>query len=135
MRHTLPIAPQFYVTAPQVCPYLPDRIERKLFTSIQGDDAQILNDALSQQGFRRSQNILYRPSCNECSAVCLPALMLENFLHQKAKRKYSDAINFLADDQIVLGPQKNNTTCFKSICVSVMQMAEWLTWMSLNLQQ
>ena len=48
MRHTLPIAPQFYVTAPQVCPYLPDRIERKLFTSIQGDDAQILNDALSQ---------------------------------------------------------------------------------------
>ena len=135
MRHTLPIAPQFYVTAPQVCPYLPDRIERKLFTSIQGDDAQILNDALSQQGFRRSQNILYRPSCNECSACLSARIDVKNFLHPKAKRKYSDAINFLADDQIVLGPQKNNTTCFKSICVNDMQMAEWLTWMSLNLQQ
>lgn len=72
MRHTLPIAPQFYVTAPQPCPYLEDRMERKLFTALQGDGAERLNDSLSQQGFRRSQNVLYRPSCAECSA-CLSA--------------------------------------------------------------
>ena len=59
MRHTLPIAPQFYVTAPQACPYLDVRMERKLFTALQGDQAQRLNDALSKQGFRRSQNVLY----------------------------------------------------------------------------
>ena len=53
MRHTLPIAPQFYVTAPQTCPYLPGRMERKLFTALQGDYAQKLNDSLSKQGFRR----------------------------------------------------------------------------------
>ena len=135
MRHTLPIAPQFYVTAPQVCPYLPDRIERKLFTSIQGDDAQILNDALSQQGFRRSQNILYRPSCNECSACLSARIDVKNFSPSKSQKKILRRNQFLADDQIVLGPQKNNTTCFKSICVNGMQMAEWLTWMSLNLQQ
>ncbi|MEM1129827.1 MAG: arginyltransferase [Pseudomonadota bacterium] len=72
MRHTLPIAPQFYVTAPQPCPYLDGRMERKLFTALQGEFAETLNDALSKQGFRRSQNVLYRPSCAECNA-CLSA--------------------------------------------------------------
>ena len=72
MRHSLPIAPQFYVTAPQACPYLENRQERKLFTALQGEDAQRLNDKLSKQGFRRSQNVLYRPSCSDCSA-CLSA--------------------------------------------------------------
>ncbi|GGH19897.1 arginine-tRNA-protein transferase [Cribrihabitans marinus] len=72
MRHTLPIAPQFYVTAPQPCPYLEGRMERKLFTALQGDGADQLNNSLSQQGFRRSQNVLYRPSCADCAA-CLSA--------------------------------------------------------------
>ena len=72
MRHSLPLAPQFYVTAPQPCPYLAGRMERKLFTALQGDQAERLNDSLSKQGFRRSQNVLYRPSCAECSA-CLSA--------------------------------------------------------------
>ncbi len=72
MRHTLPFAPQFYVTAPQPCPYLADRMERKLFTALQGEQAERLNDSLSKQGFRRSQNVLYRPSCSDCTA-CLSA--------------------------------------------------------------
>jgi leucyl-tRNA---protein transferase len=72
MRHTVPIAPQFYVTAPQPCPYLPGQQERKLFTALSGDGARPLNDTLSKQGFRRSQNVLYRPACSDCSA-CLSA--------------------------------------------------------------
>lgn len=72
MRHTLPLTPQFYVTAPQPCPYLEGRLERKLFTALQGENASQLNDSLSGQGFRRSQNVLYRPSCADC-ASCLSA--------------------------------------------------------------
>jgi arginine-tRNA-protein transferase len=72
MRHSLPLTPQFYVTAPQPCPYLDGRRERKLFTALQGARASELNDKLSKQGFRRSQNVLYRPSCADCSA-CLSA--------------------------------------------------------------
>ncbi|WP_333830885.1 arginyltransferase [Pararhodobacter sp.] len=72
MRHSLPIAPQFYVTAPQPCPYLPGQSERKLFTSLSGEGAKALNDTLSKQGFRRSQNVLYRPACSDCAA-CLSA--------------------------------------------------------------
>ncbi|MEM8869343.1 MAG: arginyltransferase [Pseudomonadota bacterium] len=72
MRHSLPQSPQFYVTAPQPCPYLEGRVERKLFTALQGGNADTLNDVLSHQGFRRSQNVLYRPSCADCAA-CLSA--------------------------------------------------------------
>ncbi|MEL6801279.1 MAG: arginyltransferase [Pseudomonadota bacterium] len=87
MRHTLPIAPQFYVTAPQPCPYLPGRMERKLFTSLQGEYAEKLNDALSKQGFRRSQNVLYRPSCAECSACFSARIRVADFTPSRSQRR------------------------------------------------
>ena len=87
MRHTLPIAPQFYVTAPQPCPYLDGRQERKLFTALQGDEAQRLNDALSQQGFRRSQNVLYRPSCADCSACLSARIDVRKFKIRKSQKR------------------------------------------------
>lgn len=87
MRHTLPIAPQFYVTAPQACPYLEGRMERKLFTALQGEHAQKLNDTLSKQGFRRSQNVLYRPSCAECSACLSARIRVADFKPSRSQRK------------------------------------------------
>ncbi len=87
MRHTLPIAPQFYVTAPQPCPYLDGRMERKLFTALQGDNAERLNDALSKQGFRRSQNVLYRPSCADCAACLSARIRVADFVPGRSQRK------------------------------------------------
>lgn len=87
MRHTLPIAPQFYVTAPQPCPYLAGRMERKLFTALQGDAAKQLNDTLSKQGFRRSQNVLYRPSCAECQACLSARIRVSDFQPSKSQRR------------------------------------------------
>ena len=94
MRHTLPIAPQFYVTAPQPCPYLDGRMERKLFTALQGEHSQRLNDTLSKQGFRRSQNVLYRPSCAECSACLSARIRVADFepgrTHRKVMRRTAE---------------------------------------------
>lgn len=87
MRHTLPLAPQFYVTAPQPCPYLDGRMERKLFTALQGEHAQKLNDSLSKQGFRRSQNVLYRPSCAECSACLSARIRVADFTASRTQRR------------------------------------------------
>ncbi len=87
MRHTLPIAPQFYVTAPQPCPYLDGRVERKLFTALQGEHATALNDSLSKQGFRRSQNVLYRPSCAECAACLSSRIRVADFTPSKSQRR------------------------------------------------
>ena len=60
--------PQFYLTAPSPCPYLPGRHERKVFTHLVGDKAGDLNDLLTHGGFRRSQSIAYRPACDQCRA-------------------------------------------------------------------
>lgn len=87
MRHSLPIAPQFYVTAPQPCPYLEGRMERKLFTALQGDSAEPLNSSLSAQGFRRSQNVLYRPSCADCASCLSARIDVSKFTPSKSQRR------------------------------------------------
>ena len=87
MKHTLPLAPQFYVTAPQPCPYLDDRVERKLFTGLQDANGQELNDALSKQGFRRSQNVLYRPACADCSACISVRIKVSDFKPTKSQKR------------------------------------------------
>jgi arginine-tRNA-protein transferase len=87
MRHTLPLTPQFYVTAPQPCPYLEGWMERKLFTSLSGDGAMQLNDSLSKQGFRRSQNVLYRPSCADCAACLSARIDVAAFAPTRSQRR------------------------------------------------
>ncbi|MEX0969434.1 MAG: arginyltransferase [Paracoccaceae bacterium] len=87
MRHSLPNAPQFYVTAPQPCPYLQGQVERKLFTALGGPDAAALNDSLSHQGFRRSQNVLYRPSCAGCNACMSARIRVEGFAPSRSQRR------------------------------------------------
>jgi len=87
MRHSIPVVPQFYVTAPQPCPYLDGRTERKLFTALQGEGAQQLNDALSKQGFRRSQNVLYRPSCAECACCYSARIKVADFRPTRTQRR------------------------------------------------
>ena len=87
MRHSLPIVPQFYVTASQPCPYLPDRVERKLFTGLDTDNGAALDDALSKQGFRRSQNVLYRPSCANCAACLSARIRVADFKPSKSQKR------------------------------------------------
>ena len=87
MRHSLPQSHQFYVTAPQPCPYLPGKVERKLFTALQGEGACQLNDVLSHQGFRRSQNVLYRPSCAGCSACLSARIVVQDFRPSRSQRR------------------------------------------------
>lgn len=87
MRHSLPVAPQFYVTAPQPCPYLEGRMERKLFTALQGEHAETLNNSLSAQGFRRSQNVVYRPSCADCASCLSARIDVARFTPNKSQRR------------------------------------------------
>ncbi|GGC74107.1 arginyltransferase [Chelatococcus reniformis] len=73
-------APQFYLTAPSACPYLPNREERKVFTHLVGKRAPEINDILSHGGFRRSQTIAYRPACEGCRACVSVRVMVPDFV-------------------------------------------------------
>ena len=72
-------APQFYLTAPSVCPYLPGQEERKVFTHIVGRRAREINEILTQGGFRRSQTIAYRPACEGCRACVSVRVVADEF--------------------------------------------------------
>jgi len=80
-------APQFYLTAPSVCPYLPNRLERKVFTHLIGRRAASINDALTQSGFRRSQTIAYRPACEMCRACVSVRVCVDDFRPSKSLRR------------------------------------------------
>jgi arginine-tRNA-protein transferase len=72
-------SPQFFLTAPSPCPYLDGKFERKVFTHLVGDKAPELNDLLTQGGFRRSQNIAYRPACENCRSCVSVRILAEEF--------------------------------------------------------
>ncbi|MDN2564967.1 arginyltransferase [Aquibium sp. A9E412] len=72
-------SPQFFLTAPSPCPYLEGQYERKVFTHLVGDKAPELNDLLTQGGFRRSQNIAYRPACETCRACVSVRILADRF--------------------------------------------------------
>ena len=72
-RSLAPLLPlqHFYRTASLPCPYVEDRIERKLVTELIGREAVGFYNDLSRAGFRRSHHLAYRPACGGCQA-CVP---------------------------------------------------------------
>lgn len=80
-------SPQFFLTAPSPCPYLEGQFERKVFTHLVGDKAPDLNDLLTQGGFRRSQNIAYRPACETCRACISVRILAQEFQRNRSMKR------------------------------------------------
>ncbi|HEX3673173.1 MAG TPA: arginyltransferase [Rhizomicrobium sp.] len=79
--------PQFFLTPGGPCPYLPGRIERKVFARLNGSFAQGLNEALTHSGFRRSQMIAYRPACEGCNACVSVRILVSDFQPSRGQRR------------------------------------------------
>lgn len=79
MTDQSPETTQLFLTAAMPCPYLPDRQERKLFTHLSGRRASALHHVLSDNGFRRSQNLIYRPACEGCNACQSVRIVADEF--------------------------------------------------------
>lgn len=78
---------RFFLTAPTPCPYLPGREERKVFAHLPLSDGPIVNDSLTQVGFRRSQNIAYRPACETCRACQSARAPAADYILSRSERK------------------------------------------------
>src|SRR5690606_34268750 len=87
MTHQPQHSPQFYLTASSPCPYLDGQKERKVFTHLVGDRATEINDLLTQGGFRRSQNIAYRPACETCRACVSVRILADQFKMHRTMRR------------------------------------------------
>ena len=106
--------PQFYLTAPSPCPYLPGREERKVFTHLVGQRAAQLNDVLTHGGFRRSQSIAYRPACEHCRACISVRICVNDFRETRGLRRVRQANDDLIGDLRAAIPTAEQYSLFRA---------------------
>jgi|TARA_B100001741_G_scaffold72307_1_gene58248 Putative arginyl-tRNA:protein arginylyltransferase len=77
----------FFITEPSPCPYLQGKKERRLIADTRGCDEAVVQSLLSENGFRRSHDVLYTPFCEDCKA-CLPVrVRADLFTPSKSQRR------------------------------------------------
>jgi len=105
--------PQFYLTAPSPCPYLPGKEERKVFTHLVGERAPELNDLLTHGGFRRSQSIAYRPACESCRACVSVRVVVDPFRATRSMRRVLDLNADLVGEMRIPVPTSEQYSVFR----------------------
>jgi len=78
---------RYYLSTPAPCPYIEGEEERKVFVHLPPHEAISINDQLSHIGFRRSQNIAYRPACLNCNACQSIRIPVNDYVFSKSDRK------------------------------------------------
>ncbi|MCB1384354.1 MAG: arginyltransferase [Nitratireductor sp.] len=112
-KHSLD-TPQFYLTAPQPCPYLPGRQERKVFTHLVGEKAGQINDMLTHGGFRRSQNIAYRPACEGCRACVSTRVIVDAYRPSRNLNRVMRRNRDLAGRELPPAPTSEQFSVFRT---------------------
>jgi arginyl-tRNA--protein-N-Asp/Glu arginylyltransferase len=110
-------------------PLLPGRMERKVFTHLVGDRAAALNDVLTQGGFRRSQNIAYRPACEGCRSCISVRTVVDAFEWTSSfKRTGEGAQRDLVGAELTDGARRQSSTrCSAAISTPATRAAAWPT--------
>jgi leucyl-tRNA---protein transferase len=106
--------PQFYLTAPSPCPYLPGKEERKVFTHLVGERAPGLNDLLTHGGFRRSQSIAYRPACEACRACVSVRVIADEFAPTRGMRRVQERNADVVGEMRALVPTSEQYAVFRA---------------------
>ncbi len=77
----------FFLTPPHKCGYLPERNAVTIFVDPRRTPNVRSYTALSQHGFRRSGDHVYRPQCPECTACVAVRVPVDEFALKRAQRR------------------------------------------------
>lgn len=76
-----------YATPPHECSYLPKRLATTVFIDPHFPKDMELYENLSQHGFRRSGEHLYRPHCHDCNACTPVRIPIEHFKPRRIQKR------------------------------------------------
>jgi len=105
---------EFFLTAPSPCPYLPDRVERRIFTELSGYNGPVLNHSLNLSGFRRSQTISYRPVCDNCNSCVSLRVDADLFTPTRSMKRVSRQNNDLVRREVDAAPNDEHYRLFRN---------------------
>jgi arginine-tRNA-protein transferase len=105
--------PEFFITQPSPCPYLPGQAERKLFTHLTADKPLDLVDRLLTNGFRRSQTIAYLPYCDTCSACVSVRVVVDSFDPGRSMRRITQRNTDLVTRRLRATPTAEQYALFR----------------------
>ena len=67
----------YMLTKAAPCPYISERVEKRIATDITFNNS--IHDELAINGFRRVENWMYRPACDNCNSCKSYRVIINNF--------------------------------------------------------
>ena len=83
--------PIYMLTKATTCPYLKNHVEKRIATDISFNEE--IYDELTVNGFRRVENWMYRPVCDNCSACKSYRVIIEEFELTKSLKRINKNLN------------------------------------------
>ena len=85
--------PIYMLTKASTCPYLKGHVEKRIATDISFNEE--IYDELTVNGFRRVENWMYRPVCDNCSACKSYRVIIDEFELTKSLKRINKNLNHI----------------------------------------
>lgn len=99
--------PIYMLTKASTCPYLTGHVEKRIATDISFNEE--IYDELTVNGFRRVENWMYRPVCDNCSACKSYRVIIEKFELTKSLKRINKNLNHI---NLKIVPNSTNSEHF-----------------------
>ena len=86
----------YLLTKNAPCPYVAGRIEKRIATDISFNSS--VYDELSINGFRRVENWMYRPACDNCNACKSYRVIIDQFEFTKSLKRINKNLNHIESE-------------------------------------